>query len=230
MPSADGRQILVTAERDGDTVSPERGIYLVSLDARVTVAEVRGAHRCEPRGREGAAREGRADVPARSWPSVKRALAEVSTARIYGYEKALFDFDSKHITKPGNKLAGEYLFDMYRSFGYEPEYQWFEPRGALGGRSANVLATLRAPRTPNSSTSSAATTTRTRRARAPTTTVRRRRRCWKPRACWRSGRMPATIIFASFTGEESGLLGSREFVRRAQESGTCGSSARSTTT
>ena len=26
---------------------------------------------------------------------------------------------------------------------------------------------------------------------------------------------PATIIFASFTGEEAGLLGSREFVRRA---------------
>ncbi len=30
--------------------------------------------------------------------------------------------------------------------------------------------------------------------------------------------MPATIVFASFTGEESGLLGSREFVRRAVES------------
>jgi len=30
--------------------------------------------------------------------------------------------------------------------------------------------------------------------------------------------MPATIIFVSFTGEEAGLLGSREFVRRAQES------------
>ena len=34
VPSADGRQILITAERDGDTVSPERGVYLVSLDAR----------------------------------------------------------------------------------------------------------------------------------------------------------------------------------------------------
>jgi hypothetical protein len=29
--------------------------------------------------------------------------------------------------------------------------------------------------------------------------------------------MPATIVFASFTGEESSLLGSREFVRLAQE-------------
>jgi hypothetical protein len=31
--------------------------------------------------------------------------------------------------------------------------------------------------------------------------------------------MPATIVFASFTGEEAGLLGSREFVRVAQEQG-----------
>src|SRR5262249_23682791 len=30
-PSPDGRQILIGAERDGDTVSPERGVYLVDL-------------------------------------------------------------------------------------------------------------------------------------------------------------------------------------------------------
>jgi hypothetical protein len=29
--------------------------------------------------------------------------------------------------------------------------------------------------------------------------------------------LPATVVFASFTGEEAGLLGSREFVRRAVE-------------
>jgi Peptidase family M28 len=32
--------------------------------------------------------------------------------------------------------------------------------------------------------------------------------------------MPATIVFASFTGEEGGLLGSREYVRQAVASGT----------
>ena len=48
-----------------------------------------------------------------------------STA-IYAYEKALFDFDSKHITRPGNKLASAYLFDTYKSFGYAPEFQWFD--------------------------------------------------------------------------------------------------------
>ena len=59
------------------------------------------------------------------------------------YEKALFEFDSKHITQPGNKLASSYLFNTYKSFGYEPEYQWFEGRGALGGQTANVIATLK---------------------------------------------------------------------------------------
>ena len=29
--------------------------------------------------------------------------------------------------------------------------------------------------------------------------------------------LPTTIVFASFTGEEAGLLGSREFVRLARE-------------
>ncbi len=47
-------------------------------------------------------------------------------------------------------------------------------------------------------------------------TIRRaRRRCSKRRASWQDHPQPATIIFASFTGEEAGLLGSREFVRRA---------------
>ena len=46
--------------------------------------------------------------------------------RIYGYEKTLFDFDSKFVTQPGNKLAAAFLFDRYKSLGYEPEYQRFE--------------------------------------------------------------------------------------------------------
>ena len=45
----------------------------------------------------------------------------MSADRIYGYEKALFEFDSKHISRPGNRLASEFLFNTYRSFGYEPE-------------------------------------------------------------------------------------------------------------
>ncbi len=147
VPSADGRQILVTAERDGDTVSPERGIYLVSLDARVTAAEVLARIDASLAAEKALRAKGeRMFRPIAA--GVKRALADVSTSRIYNYEKALFDFDSKHITRPGNRLAGEYLFETYRSFGYEPEQQWFEPRGALGGKTANVIATLRGHREP----------------------------------------------------------------------------------
>jgi hypothetical protein len=40
IPSADGSRVLIQAERDGDTISTERGIYVVDLTRRVTVADV----------------------------------------------------------------------------------------------------------------------------------------------------------------------------------------------
>ena len=93
------------AERDGDTVSPERGVYLIDLDAQ---GHARGAaraasrrtwrpkRRCAPRA---------SACSRRSPPPSRRSSPSASVGRIYGYEKALFDFDSKHITQPGNKLA-----------------------------------------------------------------------------------------------------------------------------
>jgi hypothetical protein len=215
-PSADGRQILVVAERDGDTVSPERGVYLVPLDRRVTKADV--AARLDAQlSAETALRAAGERMYRPIAAEVRRALAEVSVSRVYGYEKALFDFDSKHITKPGNRLASEYLFNTYTAFGYAPEYQWFEPRGAMGGKSANVVATLAGtdnpeivyvvsshydsvPVGPGADDDSTGTSALLEAARVLARHP-----------------MPATIVFASFTGEESGLLGSREFVRRARE-------------
>ena len=41
VPSPDGRKVLVVAERDGDTVSPERGVYLVDTTRRVSRDELR---------------------------------------------------------------------------------------------------------------------------------------------------------------------------------------------
>jgi len=38
---AGGSKVLIVSERDGDTVSPERGVYLVDLASRVTVEDVR---------------------------------------------------------------------------------------------------------------------------------------------------------------------------------------------
>jgi hypothetical protein len=146
---------------------------------------------------------------------VRKVVAEASVGRVYGYEKALFDFDSKHITRPGNKLAGDYLFNKYKSFGYSPEYQWFAGRGALGGQTANVLATLKGTTNPelvyvvSSHYDSVAVGPGADDDSSGTAALLETARILAKHP------QPATIIFASFTGEESGLLGSREFVRQA---------------
>ena len=142
-------------------------------------------------------------------------VADASVSRIYGYEKALFDFDSKHITKPGNKLASAYLFDTYKSFGYTPEFQWFERANALGGQTANVIATLKGTVNPeliyvvSSHYDSVAIGPGADDDSSGTAALLETARIMASRP------QPATIVFASFTGEEAGLLGSREFVRRA---------------
>jgi Tol biopolymer transport system component len=216
--SPDGTRVLVVAERDGNTVTPDRGVYLVDLNTRVTPAALRarleGSLEAEVALQESAAR---AYAPIAA--TVRRVVQEASIPRVYGYQKALFDFDSKHITRPGNRRAAAYLFEQYASFGYSPEYQWLNVRDALGGATANVLATLRGTVNPelvyvvsshydsvengpgaddDSSGTAALLETARLLARHP---------------------QPATIVFASFTAEESGLLGSREFVRRADANG-----------
>ena len=212
--SADGSKIVIVAERDGDTVSPERGIYVMDLGARVTPADVLARVQANLAS-EKALREKGIALFRPIADDVRRVTEQVSIGRVYGYEKALFDFDSKNIIRPGNAPAIDYLFETYKSFGYEPERQWFEPRQALGGRTANVLATLRGTENPelvyvvsshfdshsqgpgaDDNTSGTAALLEAARVLA-------------------KHPMPATIVFASFTGEESGLLGSREYVRQA---------------
>jgi len=108
---------------------------------------------------------------------------------------------------------GEKLAARLREWGYQPELQWFEPR--RGGRTANVIATLRGTLHPElvyvvsshfdsvedgpgADDDASGATALLEAARVLAT---------RPQA--------ATIQFAFFTGEEAGLLGSREFVRRA---------------
>ncbi len=47
----DGTKVLIVAERDGDTVSPERGVYLTDLTRRITRDELRAQAGGEPRSR-----------------------------------------------------------------------------------------------------------------------------------------------------------------------------------
>jgi Peptidase family M28 len=215
-PRPDGNVVAIVSERDGDTVSPERGLYLTDLRRTVSGEEVLARVRASLRAERDLRQRGTA-MFAPIAPQVRALVDEVSSARIYAYERSLFRFDSKHVTQPGNKLAIEYLQATLRSFGYEPELQWFEP--LPGVRSANVVATLRGTSDPEvqyvvgshfdsvqegpgSDDNTSGTTALLEAAR-----VLARR----PQA--------ATIRFVWFTSEESGLRGSREYVRLAGEAG-----------
>ena len=214
VPSTDGQKILIVAERDGDTVSVERGVYLVDLSRRVTreelVTRLKGNLAAETALRSKTQR-----IFAPIAGEVRKVVAAASVPRVYDYQRALFEFDSKHITQPGNKLASEYLFNKYKSFGYSPEYQWFAGRGALGGQTANVLATLNGTTNPelvyvvSSHYDSVAAGPGADDDTSGTAALLEAARILATHP------QPATIIFASFTGEEAGLLGSREFVRQA---------------
>ena len=215
-PGPDGTKVLIAAERDGDTVSAERGVYLVDLSTRVTPAELRARVKASLDAEQALrARGTRMYAPIAA--AVRQIVSDASVDAIYGYEKALFDFDSKYVTQPGNKRAASFLYDAYKSFGYTPEYQPFEYRLRTGqtGQTANVIATLRGTVNPelvyvvsshfdsvvvgpgaDDDSSGTAALLETARLLA-------------------GHPQPATIVFASFTGEEAGLLGSREFVRRA---------------
>ncbi len=212
----DGTKVLIAAERDGDTVSPERGGYLVDLSTRITRGELRARVRAELAAEQDLAARGRR-MYAPIAPDVRKVVAETSIGRIFGYEKALFDFDSKFVTQPGNTRAAAFLFDTYKSFGYEPEYQPFEyrPRTGPTGPTANVVATLKGTVNPelvyvvSSHYDSVAIGPGADDDSSGTAALLETARILSGHP------QPATIVFASFTGEEAGLLGSREFVRRA---------------
>jgi hypothetical protein len=217
--SPDGTKVLIGAERDGDTVSPERGVYLVDTTQKVTKAAVLDRLRSNLKS-ETALKASALHVFEPLAAEIRSIVSKESVDRVFGYEQALFGFDSKNISKPGNRLASDFLFETYKSFGYQPEYQWFEARNAVEGKTGNVVATL--PGTvnpelvyvisshydsveggPGADDDSSGTAALLEAARVLA-----------------GHPQPATIVFASMTGEEGGLLGSSEFVRRAVESKT----------
>lgn len=216
LPSADGRRLVISAERDGDTVSPERGVYLVDLATKVSTADLL-ARLARQHATETELRSRMTRMFAPISDLIKRVVAKASISRVYEYEKTQFDFDSKYVSQPGNNKAIDYLTRTYASFGYKPEQQWFSPPQAQGGRTANVVNIKTGTDNPeliyvvsshfdsvvggpgaDDDTSGTAALLETARLLADVP-------------------LPATVVFASFTGEEAGLLGSREFVRLAAE-------------
>ena len=215
-PSPDGSRVLIVSDRDGDTISPERGVYVIDLGTKIDKADlvvrIDSMKAAETRLRE----RGRlmfAPIAGR----IRTVLQEASTPRVYANEKALYEFDSKYITQPGNQKAAEYIYNTLKSYGYEPEYQWFEPRP--GVRTANVIVTLRG--TVNPELLYVVSSHYDSVERGPGADDDTSGACALLEAARLLAGKPlaATIKFAWFTGEEAGLLGSREFVRRAVESG-----------
>lgn len=214
-PHPAGTHVAVIADRDGDTVSPERPVYVVSLLEEVSVEDVLSRVRVALAAeRDLRARGERMFAPVAG--RVRAAAGEVSVARIDRCENTLQQFGSRFMTEPGNARAIVWLAAELQSMGYEPELQWFSPDNY---RTANVIATLRGtvdpdvtyvvsshfdsvPGGPGADDNGSGTCALLETARVLASRPQR-----------------ATIQFAFFTAEEAGLLGSREYVRRARQNG-----------
>jgi hypothetical protein len=120
--------------------------------------------------------------------AVRAAVADVSVSRIYGYARDLYAFDSKHIARPGNALAIEYLARTLASFSYEPELQWFEPRPGI--RTANVIATLRGTANPDAVYVVSSHFDSVEPGPGADDNTSGPRPCSRPRGCWPGGRSP----------------------------------------
>jgi hypothetical protein len=209
-----GNRVLIVADRDGDTISPERGVYLVDLNRKIA-KEALLARIQSDLASEQALRSAGEAMYRPVMDKIKAVIEQVSITKLYEYEESLFGFDVKALGQPGNKLAGDYIYNTFASFGYKPEYQWFDARGNT--RTANILATLPGTENPelvyvlgshydsvgagpgaDDNETGIAVLLEAARTLAKTP-------------------LPATVIFAAFTGEEAGDLGSHEFVRQAKE-------------
>jgi Tol biopolymer transport system component len=215
-PSPDGDRILVVAHRDGNTLSPETGVFVADLDRPVDRDEVLARVR-RNLASERALRDAGARWFAPIAADVRAAVADVDVGRIYDHAHALYRFGSKWYAAPGNALAIDYLAEAFRRMGYEPELQWFEPRP--GYRTANVVATLRGTTRPDrvhvisSHFDSVEPSPGADDNTSGTTAMLEAARVL-------AGRPQAeTIRFVLLTAEEAGLLGAREFVRRAEAAG-----------
>ena len=215
--SADGARVAIVAERDGDTVTPHRHLYVADLTVPVShdalVARVDSNLVAERALRANGRR-----IFAPIALAVRDATVAVDVGRIYSYEKALFGFDSKHITQPGNRKAVDWLLERYRSFGLQAHLQPFTTVAGSEIDVANVVAVI--PGTVNPELVYVVGAHFDSRAEGPgaddntsgTAMILEAARVLAKRP------MPATVMFVSFTGEEAGLRGAREFARRMKDS------------
>lgn len=216
-PSPDGIRVAIVSERDGDTVTPHRHLYLVDLSVKVThdelVARVDASLAAERALRANGRR-----IFAPIERQVRAAVEQVSTARIYENERSLFGFDSKHITQPGNWPATEWLLERYRSYGLTAHLQRFTTFSGRNIDVANVVAVV--PGTVNPELIYVVGAHFDSRAEGPGADDNTSGTAMLLEAARiiAQNPLPATVMFVGFTGEEAGLRGAREFGRRMKDS------------
>jgi hypothetical protein len=213
-PTPDGARVVIVSERDGDTISPERGVYVTDLRREVTGGELLQRLRAMSEGEAALRRKGEA-IFAPIAAEVRAAVDEVSMTRLYAYQKRLSEFDSRFVGRPGNLAAGQWLADTLRAMGYEPEMQWFEPMGLA--RTANVIATLPGTTSPDMVYLVSAHYDSHQNGPGADDDATGTAMLLEMARVLKDRPLPATVVFAFFTGEEAGLLGSREFARRSGE-------------
>lgn len=211
-PSPDGTKVIIVADRDGNTITPERGVYVLDLTRQISTGDLLARIERMAAEEQELRERGRAMFAALA-PQVRQVVAQADVSRVYAYEKALFEFDSKFITQPGNMKAAEYIFNTLKSFGYEPVYQYFEPRP--GVRTANVLARLEGTRDPHLLYVVSSHFDSVERGPGADDDSSGSAALLEAARIMAGRRMPTTIVFAWFTGEEGGLLGSRHYIRQA---------------
>lgn len=217
-PTPDGSAVFVVAERDGDTVSPERGVYKVDLARPVVRAELeRRLHAMAEA--ENALR----DRGAESFRVMAEDIAPVAEAidatRVAMYAADLYRFGSKNIRAEGggNRRAIEYLVETLEGWGYEPILDWWQIPPDI--ETSNVVVRIEGTKNPelvyvvsshfDSSTRGPGADDNS----SGTTALLEVARVLADRP------QDATIELAFFTGEESGLLGSRRYVALARQTG-----------
>ena len=212
--SPDGQRIAIVSERDGDTISWERALYVVDMSRKLSRDHI-GQRLSRMLAAENALRSRGEEMFKVIADDVRVATSEVSITRLYDYARHMHSFGTKYIGEPGNLSAIDYLKEKLNSFGYEVELQWFEPRPGI--ESANVIATLVGTVDPDLVYAISSHFDSSRRGpgaddnSSGSTVLLETARVLADRP------QPATIKFAFFTGEEAGLLGSRYYVKKAVE-------------
>lgn len=215
-----GTKILIISERDGNTISPERGVYLLDLEKQITKQQL--INRID-RNLESEInlREKGERLYSKIKEDVTRVVSKASVHRVYNYESDLYKFASKHISQKGNDKASQYILATFKSFGYDAEFQWFTPKGrnVYDGKTANIIATLKGTVNPELVYVVSSHYDSVERGPGADDNTSGTSALLEAARIMANNPMPCTIMFLAFSGEEAGLLGSREFVRQAQQNG-----------